>query len=137
MSLPGDPNQWTFQLIRQLVDQGYLETDYYDFKAELNGKDPEHNQRLTKTACAFANTRGGFIVFGIRDLGEETKPRIEGITQSGDLANDFGQKIRAASPTVQFSFGNPPLKVPDSPKVIFVVYIPQSPNRPHMFEGQF
>jgi hypothetical protein len=73
----------------------------------------------------------------IRDLGEKNKPRIEGIAISGDLANDFGHKIRAASPTVQFSFGNPPLKVPDSTKVIFVVHIPQSLSRPHMFEGQF
>ena len=139
MDLPTTVNGWTLDMIEKLVDQGYLETDFYDFKAELSGKDPKHNQRLTTTACAFANTRGGFIVFGVKDIGDKRQAdRVEGIVPNKDLAKEFGDRIRGASPNILFEFSNPPLTIKNSNKVLFVVQIPVSPNRPHTTsEGAF
>jgi hypothetical protein len=139
MDLPLTIEGWTFEIVEQLVDQGYLETDFYDFKAELNSKEPKHLQRLTTTACAFANTKGGFIIFGVKDLaGGNRAGRIEGIASESDLAKDFGDKIRKASPKILFEFSNPPIKIRNSSKVLFVVQIPISANRPHANgEGAF
>src|SRR5438093_9417418 len=112
------------EVIEKLVSQGYLETDYYDFKAELSSRDPQNSQRLTNSACAFANTRGGFIVFGVGDLDKPMQERIRGITVDSDLAKDFGDKIRGASPNVYFDFSNPPVPVRGTNRVIFVVHVP-------------
>ena len=126
------------EVIEKLVSQGYLETDYYDFKAELSSRDPQNSQRLTNSACAFANTRGGFIVFGVGDLDKPMQERIRGITVDSDLAKDFGDKIRGASPNVYFDFSNPPVPVKGTNRVIFVVHVPQSSERPHITgEGIF
>jgi len=139
MELPLIISGWTLEIIERLVDQGYLETDFYDFKPELNSKEPKHIQRLTTTACAFANTKGGFIIFGVKDLaGGNRAGRIEGIASESDLAKDFGDKIRKASPKILFEFSNPPIKIRNSSKVLFVVQIPISANRPHANgEGAF
>lgn len=132
MDIPIAADNWTLEIVEKLVAQGYLETDSYDFKAELRSKDQGHNRRLTATACAFANTKGGFIVFGVKDLGDGRKTgRIEGIEADSDLAKEFGERIRGASPNILFEFGNPPIRVRNSNKVLFVVQIPISPNRPH------
>ena len=126
------------EVIEKLVSQGYLETDYYDFKAELSSRDPQNSPRLTNSACAFANTRGGFIVFGVGDLDKPMQERIRGITVDSDLAKDFGDKIRGASPNVYFDFSNPPVPVRGTNRVIFVVHVPQSSERPHITgEGIF
>src|SRR5207249_5257897 len=78
------------------------------------------------------NTKGGFIIFGVRDLGDgKTTGRVDGIEPDSDLAKDFGEKIRGASPNILFEFGNPPIGVGTSSRVLFVVQIPLSPNRPH------
>jgi predicted HTH transcriptional regulator len=139
MEVPTAVEGWTFEVIERLVGQGYLETDFYDFKAELKGKDPGHMRRLTNTACAFANTKGGFLVFGVKDLDSADKAgRIEGILGDSDLAKEFGDKIRMASPSILFEFSNPPIPIKNSKKVLFVVQIPTSPNRPHVTpEGLF
>ncbi len=93
MDIPPNVNGWTLELIEKLVAQGYLETDFYDFKAELRSKEVGHNRRLTATACAFANTKGGFIVFGVKDLANgKMTGRIEGIEADSDLAKEFGEK---------------------------------------------
>jgi len=133
---PTSVDDWTYELLESLVNRGYLETDYYDFKAEINSKDPKHNKNLTKTACAFANTRGGFIVFGVGDLRKENLGiRLKGIKPSSALAKEFGDKIRGASPNIHFEFSNPPIPHKRSDKVFFVVHIPKSSEGPHVTDG--
>ena len=132
MQFPTTADAWTLEIIEKLVSQGYLETDSYDFKAEFKDREQRADRRLTATACAFANTKGGFVIFGVKDLGDgRTAGRIEGIDQSSDLAKEFGEKVRGASPNIFFEFGNPPIRLKSSDKVVFVVHIPLSPNRPH------
>ncbi len=138
MNIPKSVGDWTLEVIERLVGQGYLETDYYDFKAELASQDPQHTRRLTNSACAFANTRGGFLVFGVGDLDRPRQERIRGIPLSSDLAKDFGDKIRGASPNINFDFSNPPISIKGTKLVLFVVHIPQSEDRPHVTpEGIF
>jgi len=138
VDIPRTANEWTIALVENLVGQGYLETDYFDFKAELNSRDPFEPRRLTNAACAFANTRGGFLVFGVGDLDLPKSDRIKGIKADSDLGKDFGDKIGRASPNIYFEFNNPPLPIKGTDRVVFVVHIPQSSERPHVTpEGIF
>ncbi len=138
MDIPKGLEDWTIEVIEKLVSQGYLETDYYDFKAELTSRELQHNRRLTNSACAFANTRGGFLVFGVGDLDKSIQERIKGIPFDSDLAKDFGDKIRGASPNIYFDFSNPPIPIKGTSRVVFVVHVPQSTERPHATpEGVF
>jgi hypothetical protein len=130
-------SDWSYDSIRELVNKGYLETDRFDFKLEIKSREPDHHKRIARTACAFANTMGGFVIFGVRDMGMDNRAHIEGIELSDDLAKQFGDKINSINPTPYFDFSNPPIRIPSSDRVLFVAEIPQSPDRPHMCENTF
>ena len=125
MNLPNDLENWDFDTILELVDQSLFETEEFDFKADLP-------QVLDKTVCAFANSKGGFLIFGIKDQRNiPTMDRIQGISPKRDFPKEFGDKIsQKITPPVRFNFKNPPLKL-HSGNVIHVIHIPQS-NIPHM-----
>ena len=58
--IPDTIEQWTLETVQALAQQGVLENDTFDFKADLQ---PADHQR--KTVAAFANTRRGFLAFGV------------------------------------------------------------------------
>lgn len=66
----------------------------HDFKADI-----PKGEGLTKDCCALANTKGGFIVLGIRT--KDRQIEIMGIENSSELRNRFGKKINAI-PTIDF-----------------------------------
>lgn len=141
MTIPYTLKGWDYEIIRQLVIEDYYETDTFDFKPVLaprhqdQKKRDDYIQQLLNTVCAFANTYGGFIVFGIEDQkNKKGEDRIVGLDRT-DLATEFGDKIKNVDPTVYYNFKNPPIKIPHKAKVIFVVHIPCSTTRPHLQEG--
>ncbi|MGA9149363.1 MAG: ATP-binding protein [Candidatus Nitrosopolaris sp.] len=144
MTVPNTLEGWNYEIIRQLVIEGYYETDTFDFKPVLTPrhqdqkKRDDYIQQLLNTVCAFANTYGGFIVFGIEDQkNKKGEDRIVGLDRT-DLGAEFGDKIKNIDPTVYYTFKNPPIKTHDKDKVIFVVHIPRSMTRPHMVStGRF
>ncbi len=67
--IPNSLDDWDFQLVEKLVKDGLFETDKFDFKERIPHKnDRSGKARLEKSACAFANTEGGFLVFGIKSV---------------------------------------------------------------------
>jgi hypothetical protein len=52
--------------IRQLIDHGFRESRTLDFKEALDLSE-KGRQKLAEDVCAFANTVGGDIVFGLRE----------------------------------------------------------------------
>lgn len=121
--IPKKLEEWTYERIKILVGNNVNESDIHDFKTDI----PE-GEGLTKDCCAFANTKGGFIVLGIRP--KDMQFEIKGIENSSELRHRFGQKINAI-PTIDF--GLPKIiGIPDSQKVLVVFYIPLSPERPHI-----
>ena len=92
--IPANLSQWNFEVIKDLVDKGYLEADEFEFKPAIKNRDPNLQTRIVETACGFANTDGGFIIFGVKDMGNKTDDRITGIDKSDDLATQFGDKLK-------------------------------------------
>jgi hypothetical protein len=138
--IPNELDEWTYELIKKIVEDGVFETDKFDLKEELPHKnDIKSKERLEKSVCAFANTEGGFLIFGIKDdksLSYEN--RIIGISPARDFPREFGDMIINIEPHIYYSFKNPAIKIPISKNVIHVVKIPQSPERPHITsKGEF
>lgn len=110
---------WTLAAIRAVAASGMSENDRFEFKGELPEK-----ASLRALAAAFANTRGGFVIFGVSNRGE-----VLGIANS-ELPRDVGNKLGAGlTPTVEFAFG-PPLPVADG-RIVQVCHVPPSSRGPH------
>lgn len=123
--IPNKLDEWSFEIIQELVQKQANESDRHDFKKDLREAYPEN---ITKICCAFANTKGGFIVFGIKD--NDKNWRIDGIENSKELAHDFGKKIKA-NPTIDYNLPKI-INIPQSDKVIAIFEIPLSTARPHL-----
>lgn len=123
MRVPDHLENWTYEVVKELARLGQPETDRHDFKAGL----PDVHT-LTKVCCCFANSKGGFIVLGVKERNNRFIP--EGIDPDSEMAMKFGQRLKA-SPTVLFEAPRL-LNVPDSEKVLYVFHIPRSPERPHI-----
>jgi len=122
--IPERLEDWTYEVIKGLVDRNRFESDRHDFKGDF----PDA-LGLTKTCCAFANTKGGFLIFGVgqKDRGF----RIVGIDNDKELAHRFGQKTEGGQPTIDFDLPRI-IEIPNSPKVLAVFHIPIGSERPHI-----
>jgi len=134
--IPKSLTEWSIPIITDLLIQGYYETEFFDFKEMLphsKNNQPEKT-RLYKNCCAFANSAGGFLVFGIKD--NKTLPaqdRLVGFDPAYDFPEHFGSYPRICNPSIPWNFQNPPLQL-NNGRVIHVVEIPRSWNAPHCFE---
>jgi hypothetical protein len=131
--IPDTLDGWTLDVVRTLVEQGVFETDRFDFKERLpHPKDDEGKRRLRRDVAAFANSHGGFLVFGVKDdKGLAAADRIVGLPATYDLPEHFGNYPSASEPTVEWTFkNNPPISV-GADRVIHVVNVPASSRRPH------
>lgn len=121
--IPSRLEDWTYDIIKNMVDRNQSESVWHDFKANI----PDATS-LTKDCCAFANTQGGFFIFGVKERG--TQFRIEGINNDKEISNLFGQKIHAVP---QIYFDQPKIIfIPNSNKVLTVFHILPSPRKPHI-----
>ncbi len=123
MNVPVALEDWSYNAVVELARVGRCEGERHDFKFNL----PDANS-LTKVACAFANSQGGFVVVGVKDRSGHFL--VEGIGPDGEIAKKFSDKIHAA-PSVSFSSPRD-INVPQTSKVLYVFHIPPSPERPHM-----
>lgn len=125
-------SDWTVPVIIELLTKEMFETDRFDYKQTLpHPSDNSGKERLRHTCCAFANSDGGFLVFGISDDRSKTpEQRIVGMESTVDFPQHFGNFPKNCFPPVDWDFLNPAL-VLDSGKVIHVVEIPKSWRAPH------
>ncbi len=132
--IPKALDEWSLEAVLRLVIHGYEETQTFDFKEELEPKDAATRSRVEASACAFANTEGGFLAFGVVDRKHQPDPtrRIVGIPAKKELPREFGDHIKGVRPTLAFDFKNPPIAIPGTDKVLHVIHVPLSSERPHM-----
>lgn len=69
---PDTPNRWTEDLIRELCDENHGENRFIEYKRSFEEIDKTN---LEREMTAFANARGGFIIFGVND--DKTPKGIE------------------------------------------------------------
>jgi len=135
--IPRKLSEWNVNTIVNLLENRILEDDSFDFKESLpDSRDQKQKDGLKKDCAAFANSFGGFLVFGIKDdkklLPDE---RIVGIASNQDFARLFGEYPRACQPSVSWNFLQPPIKLLNG-NLIHVVFVPQSLKSPHAVETQ-
>lgn len=130
--IPKNLFEWNLDIITSLVQQGVYETDAFDIKESLPHKNDEKGKnRLKRACCAFANSNGGFLVFGVKDDKSLTaSDRIVGLEATLDFPEHFGNFPTKGNPAVQWEFRNPPIGLPDG-RVLHVVWIPKSSLAPH------
>ena len=113
--IPQRLEEWNLDTVWELVSKGFFETDTFDFKEVLiaSRNRPDYKKRLTQAACAFANTRGGFLAFGVKDAkaASSAEGRLVGIPNSPELAKEFGEQVSNAEPALNFIPQNPPILV--------------------------
>jgi hypothetical protein len=133
--IPKSLNEWSIPVIINLLVQGYYETEFFDFKEMLpHSKNEDEKTRLYKSCCAFANSFGGVLVFGVKDNKSlPPKDRLVGFDAAFDFPEHFGSYPNYCNPSVKWDFLNPPLQL-DTGNVIHVVEIPRSWNAPHCIE---
>ncbi|MFD1648033.1 AlbA family DNA-binding domain-containing protein [Haloarchaeobius litoreus] len=66
---PCDPNEWSEDTIRTLINEGRREDSHLEFKSRFRGArwEGDRGKEIRKEAMAFANHDGGHIVFGVYD----------------------------------------------------------------------
>ncbi len=145
MQLPPVSDGWSYDFLATLVQYYEYEFAQFDYKALLHAlgdrKDKDnHDDRIRRAVCAFANTGGGYLLFGVKDREHKADTPLERIVgiEPADLRKQFGDKLGRIQPRPDFdSIPQPiPLPAPHEGKVVFVVYVPQSPRRPHMVHPQ-
>ncbi len=122
--VPATLGEWTYEAVEALCAARYSESDRHDFKRGL----PEP-KGLTKLACAFANTFGGFIVLGVGEAPDHSFEPV-GIEPNGEIYGQFHAKIRA-EPEIAVSYPRQ-IEVPGSTNVLYVFEVLQSTRRPHL-----
>jgi hypothetical protein len=117
--IPTRLEEWTLDVIQEVADSGGNENDVYDFKGDLQDADGQR-----KIVAAFANTRGGFLIFGVTD-----DRKVEGVANV-ELPRDFGGKLKnGLEPSVEYRFV-PPIAL-GTGRLLYVAEVPRSARGPH------
>ena len=120
-----------------LVGNQIGENEWLDFKAVLPGPLPVHKEEFCKDVCAFANSGGGLLIFGVGET-DGNATSMDGV----ECANEDGEKRRlqqvldsGVEPKihgVKFDF----LLLSNSRRILSVT-VPRSVNLPHRTKGRF
>lgn len=137
IAVPSRLEEWSYDIVSNLVSKPQDESYTYDFKAVLNAARRDEaskvNHEIRKTTAAFANTVGGFVIFGVADVksGLTGHARIIGIEPKPDLSKEFTDKTHVIVPAIYFEVTE--IEIPNSQNILWIVHIPLSPLRPHGF----
>jgi Putative DNA-binding domain len=106
----------------------------HDFKIGLpHTGDKEGVLRLNRCFCAFANTRGGIIYFGIDD-----DKKCIGVEPNKEFLKHLSDKLsKAIKPEIVRWSLLDPIPLPDNSRSIRPAHIQECPShqKPHLFEG--
>lgn len=130
--IPRTLEEWSADAVIGLLAKGCYENEQFDFKEAL----PDHRNKdeklgLVKDCCAFANSDGGFIVFGVKnDRSLAPRDRLAGVHPGVDVPEHFGNYASQCRPGVGWDFKNPPIQLPNG-RLCHVIHVPRSWKAPH------
>ena len=91
--------------IQKLVADGVSESQQLDFKMTW-----DQSAELAKDVCAFANARGGLLVYGVRDVNGVAVEATPFSPLSGEVRARVAQVLRAhCRPVPAFDLGEQPI----------------------------
>lgn len=131
--VPTTLNDWTEESIRRLLEAGVFEGEEFDWKEKLpHSRGEVDKDRLRKVCAAFANARGGFLVYGVADSRSNMPPteRVVGIDPGEDFYAKFGEFPGSCRPAVPWEKRTTPICLV-SGRLIHVIEIPRSRVGPH------
>ena len=108
------------------MEEKVEESDILDYKQDLLLEDC-----LIKHVCAFANTRGGDLIFGVKESGDGGHPvEIMGV-DSVKIRKEKMENLILAHITPRLEVKIKEIPIPDKAKSILLIRIPDSYARPH------
>ena len=112
--------------IKLLLENKIDESDVLDYKLEM-----VKDQDLVKHVCAFANTRGGHIIFGVKESGKGGCPvEIIGLDKS-ELNKERLEQILLSNIVPRLDVRIKSIEIPNSEKSILLIQIHDSYQKPH------
>jgi predicted HTH transcriptional regulator len=124
------------QELQKLIDKSICEGWYIEYKSDLPKKsDKIESIKIVKTISAFANTKGGWLFYGVESDNKNIAINLCGIdlTKYNNLTDQISQIISgniAPKPIYQFKTVN--LK---SGKVVFIIKVDESPTPPYYYKS--
>jgi Putative DNA-binding domain len=128
----------TAEQVRRLVDEFGAESEFVDFKrkgAMLGGHTNRDKWRFEcgKDVAAFANARGGVLIYGVRDAktaegDDQLDPFTAGEVDPGDLEDKFRRAVREVTAPVP---GYDMFPVHDTDSFYMIGVVPPSTSAPH------
>lgn len=129
--LPSSLNELSEALLRQLCDDRCSESPTLDFKAILPERDDKGRAELLKDVCAFANSEGGDLVYGIRAKDGKAEAVVPIVGETFDAASlRLGQILESVEPRL---LGHGFREVPVLGGYVLVLRVPASFENPHRF----
>ena len=116
--------------LKLLID--YKEEDLFvDYKESFDEKDERHWLGITIDAMAFANTRGGFIVFGIKDSDFSVTglfdQSIRVLTNTNQILQKFNRYVSPHFSSIRTK------EYSTSGGKVAIMYVPESKGKTHIF----
>ena len=121
------------QELQKLIDNSISEGWYIEFKSNLPIKTTKIDGiKIVKSISAFANTKGGWLFYGVESNDKNIATNLCGIDTSehSNLADQLSKIVSSnIEPKPIYHFKLVPLK---SGKTVFVIKIEQSPTPPYI-----
>jgi hypothetical protein len=118
-------------LVARAVDEHVRESDDLDWKQALPADVEKKRKEFAKDVAAMANTRGGLIVYGVREEQEraaQLTPVPTGERERQRLRALATSHIRPLVPGLEIE----PLNADSADEGLIIVSIPASPDAPHV-----
>ncbi|MEW2570160.1 ATP-binding protein [Streptomyces sp. NPDC047070] len=126
------PGPLTFDMVAKAAAGRLAESDDLDWKEQLPQPPREGRwNELAKDVAAMANTRGGLIIFGVRD----TTCELTGIDPAQANTEQYAQWIRNHIHPYLSGLTFTTLTSPDGTRSVLVTDVPASPMAPHLVYG--
>lgn len=117
----------TLEDIKALEHNKISESEILDYKSDLID-----DERLVKHVSAFANTRGGEIVFGVEETGRGGYPKAIPGVNSADINKERIEQILLSNISPRLHVRIRAIDHEVSGKSILIIRVPDSALKPHM-----
>lgn len=121
---PENPGEWTEDFIRELTEEKHEENAHLEYKPHLRPLDKDD---LEREFTAFANSRGGYIVFGVKD-----DFTVSGLENPGEeeLTQYIKEAVSNTNPPVEFEVSNPIEIDGNTDRILLVVKVEEASKKP-------